>query len=269
MEKVFKTVILEKNEGVAFITLNQPQKMNAVDQEMIEEMIFAAKEVEDDPLVKVVVLTGSGRGFCAGGDLDSTMYDIKDPGDLSGVLLRFGQLSLSLRNMPKPVIAMVEGIAAGAGFSFVLACDIIIASDKARFGHVYQNIGVQSDCGATYFLPRMVGTPKACELIFTGDIIDAHEAERIGLVNRVVPAEDLREKTMELALRLAGKSSFAIGMAKKSIYQASNMDLATAIEFETRAHTLTMLSDDMQEGIAAFKEKRSPEFKKRQKKHAG
>ena len=164
--------------------------------------------------------------------------------------------------MPKPVIAMLNGAAVGAGLSFVLACDIIIASDKARVGTVYQNLGVMSDAGATYFLPRLVGVSKACELIFTGEIIDAQEAERIGLFNRVVPAEELESKTMELALNLARKSPLAMGTAKKSIYQALTMDVATAIEFEARAHTLTMLTDDMHEGIAAFKEKRAPQFKK-------
>ena len=261
MDTGYKTIILEKKSGIATITLNQPQKFNSIDQDMIEELIMATQEVHNDPEVKVVILTGRGKGFCAGGDLDSPMYDIKDPGTLSEIVLKFGQFSLALRNMPKPVIAMVNGVAAGAGFSFVLACDIIIASDKARFGHVYQNIGVQSDGGSSYFLPRIVGVPRACELMFTGDIIDAKEAERIGLVNRVVPADELEERTMELALKLTGKSSFSIGMAKKSIYQCLNMDLAAAIESEARSHTLTMLSDDMQEGISAFKEKRSPKFK--------
>jgi 2-(1,2-epoxy-1,2-dihydrophenyl)acetyl-CoA isomerase len=163
--------------------------------------------------------------------------------------------------MLKPAIAMVNGVAVGAGFSFALACDIIMASDRARFGHVYLNIGVQSDCGATYFLPRLIGVARACELIFTGNIIDAAEAERIGLVNRVVPAEELETGTMELALSLTKGPALAMGLAKKSIYQGLTMDLASAIEFETRAHVITMISDDMTEGITAFKEKRTPKFK--------
>ncbi len=262
METGYKAIILERKAGLATITLNRPERMNAVDQEMIKELVRGTEEVKDDPEVKVVILTGRGKGFCAGGDLDSSIYDIRDPGELFAVVMMFGQVSLNLKTMPKPVIAMVNGVAAGAGLSFVLACDIIMASDRARFGHAYLNIGVQSDAGATYFLPRIVGVPKACELIFTGEIIDAREAERIGLVNRVVPAEELVDRTIELASKLTEKPSLAIGLAKKCIYQGSTMDLATAIEFEARAHTMTMLSDDMKEGISAFKEKRSPKFKK-------
>jgi 2-(1,2-epoxy-1,2-dihydrophenyl)acetyl-CoA isomerase len=262
METLNKLIILEREAEVATITLNRPETMNAIDKQMIEELVAATEEVQDDPEVKVVILTGRGKGFCAGGDLDSPIYDLTDPGELSAVVLMFGKVSLNLRNMPKPVIAMVNGVAAGAGFSFVLACDIIIASHRARFAHAYLNIGVQSDAGATYFLPRIVGVSRACELIFSGEIIDAREAERIGLVNRVVPAAELGDRTMELALKLTQKPSLAIGMAKKSIHQGLTMDLATAIEFEARAHTMTMLSDDMKEGVAAFKEKRSPQFRK-------
>ena len=261
METEYKAIILKKEAGVATIIFNQPEKMNAMNEELIGELIPATENVQNDPEIKVMILTGSGRVFSAGGDLDSSVYDLKDPGELSELIFKFGQFSLTLKNMPKPVIAMVNGVAAGSGFSFVLACDIIIASDKARFGHIYQNIGIQSDGGASYFLPRIIGVHKACELIFSGDVIDAHEAERIGLVNRVVPAEDLEEKTMEFALKLTGKSPFAMGMAKKSIYQGLDMDLTTALESEARGHTLTMLSDNMQEGIAAFKEKRTPKFK--------
>lgn len=260
MGKEYKAIILKRESGVATIVLNRPEKMNAVDPEMIEELVAATEEVRDDPAVRVVILTGAGRGFCAGGDLDSSIYETKDPGELSAVVLRFGQVSLNLRNSAKPVIAMVNGVAVGAGFSFMLACDIIIASDTARFGHVYLNIGVQSDAGATYFLPRMIGVPRACELIFTGKIIDAHEAERIGLVNRIVPAHELEAKVMEFAMKLAKSPALAIGMAKKSIYQGLTMDLTTAIEFEARAHVMTMISDNMREGISALKEKRPPRF---------
>lgn len=258
---IYKYVILNRKSNVATIIMNRPEKLNAIDQEMIEEMVVATEEVGNDPEVKVVILTGNGKGFCAGGDLDSSLYNIKDSGDLTAVILQSGQISINLRRMPKPVIAMVNGAAVGAGFSFALACDIIFASDKARFGHAYLNIGVQSDSGSTYFLPRMIGVSKACELIFTSRIIDADEAERIGIVNRVWPAAELEEKTIEFAISLTKKSTFSIGMVKKSIYQALTMDLATAIEFESRSHVLTMLADDMTEGISALKEKREPKFK--------
>ena len=257
----YKTIILEKKDKVAKLTLNRPDKMNGLDQEMCQELVAATEEVGKDGDVKAVIITGSGKAFCAGGDLSSTMYDVKDPKALSDIILMFGQVSVNINTMAKPTIAMVNGAAVGAGFSFALACDMRIASDKARFGHVYLNIGVQSDAGGTYFLPRLVGVAKACELVFTGKVIDAAEAERIGLVNWVVPAGELESETTKLAAQLARGSSLAMGMAKKSIYRGLTMDLPTAVEFEARAHTLTMISDDMTEGIAAFKEKRQPNFK--------
>lgn len=257
----YRAIVVDKEDREARITMNRPDKMNGVDQQMCQELIDATQELGRDGDVKVVVLTGSGKSFCAGGDLSSSMYDIKDPKELSDIILMFGQVSINMNTMAKPTVAMVNGAAVGAGLSFALACDIRIASDKARFGHVYLNIGVQSDAGGTYFLPRLVGVAKACELIYTGKVIDAAEAEKIGLVNRVVPADDLESETKKLTARLAKGSTLAMGMAKKSIYRGLTMDLATAIEFEARAHTLTMISDDMTEGISAFKEKRQPNFK--------
>jgi len=255
-----KFIILERIEGVATITLNRPEKLNGIDLAMCRELILVTEELATDPEVRVVIFTGKGRAFCAGGDLDSSMYDVKDPHQLKEIIYMFGQVALNLRNMPKPVIAMVNGVAAGGGLGLALAADIIIASDKARLGHAYLNIGVQSDTGAIYFLPRLIGTAKAAELIFTGKIIDAAEAERIGLVNRVVLAENLVAETMELASKLAKGPTLAMALAKKSLYQCLTMDLASAIEFEARGHVMTMLSEDMTEGIAAFKEKRTPHF---------
>lgn len=256
----YNSIILERSEGVATVTLNRPERLNAMDQATITGLLAAIEELTRDPEVKVVVLTGKGKAFCVGGDLDTPMYDIKDPSELGGLILMLGKIVLSIRNMPKPVISMVNGAAVGGGFGLALAADIIIASDKARLGHVYLNIGVQSDTGAIYFLPRLIGVSRAAELIFTGKVIDAAEAERIGLVNRVVPAERLEAETMELAAKLAKGPSLAMGLAKKSLYQCLTMDLASALEFEARGHVMTMLSEDMTEGIAAFKEKRAPAF---------
>lgn len=256
----YKSILLEIENGIAKITMRRPDQMNAVNIEMASELVEVTESLGRNKEVRVVVLTGDDRAFCAGGDLNSSIYDIKNPIELERVILMVGQISLNIRNMSKPVIAMINGAAVGAGFSFSLACDMRICSDKAKLGHVYMNLGVQSDAGGIHFLPRLVGTAKACELVFTGNIIDAHEAERIGLVNKVVPADELESETMKLASHLATRASFALSVAKKSIYQGLNMDLATAVEFEARAQTLTMLSDDMTEGIAAFKEKRSPKF---------
>ena len=257
----YQTIMITKEDGIATITLSRPEVMNAVNEEMLKELVEATREVGDDEAVKAVILTGAGRAFCAGGDLEAPMYKITNSAEMRGLVAEFGKIPLNLRNMPKPVIAAVNGAAVGAGLGFALAADIIIASERARFGHVYRNIGIMSDCGAIYFLPRLIGVSKACEIIFTGKIIDAREAERIGLVNQVVPADQLEAVTKELALKLAKGPSVAIGLAKISIYQGLGMDLPTAIEWEARAHAISMLTEDMKEGIKAFKEKREPVFK--------
>jgi len=257
----YNSILTTLDSGVLKIIMNEAKKMNSVSEEMCRELIQATGEAASDPMARVVILGGSGKAFCAGGDLGSPIYDIKDPMKMNQIIMMFGQVSLNLRNMAKPSIAMVNGVAVGAGLGFALACDMRIAADNARFGHVYVNIGVQSDAGCTYSLPRLIGVAKACEMIFTGEIIDASQAEKIGLVNRVVPAADLEAETMKIAAKIARGPAFAIGMAKKSIYQGLTMDFASAVELEARAHTLTMLSDDMTEGIAAFKEKRQAKYK--------
>lgn len=259
----YETIMVTKEDGVATITLNRPEAMNSVNEGMLKELVEVTQEVGDDEAVKVVVLTGAGRAFCAGGDLEAPMYKITNSAEMRRLIVEFGKIPLNLRNMPKPVIAAVNGAAVGAGLGFALAADIIIASEKARFGHVYRNIGLMSDCGSIYFLPRLIGVSKACEIIFTGKVIDAGEAERLGITNQVVPADQLEAVTKELAVKLAKGPSVAIGLAKMSLYQGLGMDLPTAIEWEARAHAICMLGEDMQEGIKAFKEKREPVFKGR------
>ena len=257
----YETITVKKEEGVATITLNRPEAMNTVTEQLIKELLEATEEVGSDNSVKVVVLTNTGRAFSAGADLNAPIFEITNPVEMWKVVVEVGKIPLNLRNMLKPVIAAVNGVAVGAGLGIALAADIILASDKARFGHAYRNIGLMSDAGAIYLLPRLIGVSKACELIFTGKIIDAAEAEKIGLVNRVVPADQLETEVKELALKLAKGPSATIGLAKASLYQGLLMDLPTAIEWEARAHTITMLAEDMQEGIKAFKDKREPVFK--------
>lgn len=256
----YRSVILERKQGVAWIILNRPEKLNGMDLDMADELISASCEVAEDPETKVVVITGKGRAFCAGGDLSSSMYEIRDPQTLERIVLKFGRVAMNLRNMPKPVLAMVNGAAVGGGFGLALAADIRVASENARLGHAYLNIGVQSDTGAIYFLSHLVGVAKAAELIFMGKIVDAQEAEKIGLVNRVVPAERLESETAQMAEKLANGPALAMGLAKKTLYQSLTLNLAEAIELEARGHVLTMISEDMAEGIAAFKGKRSPRF---------
>ncbi len=259
----YQTILVTKENGIATIKLNRPDAMNSVNEKMLEEFVEVTGALKNDDTVKVVVLTGAGRAFCAGGDLGAPMFSISNSAEMIRLVEEFGKLPLNLRSMPKPVIASVNGAAVGAGLGFALAADIIIASDKARFGHAYRNIGLMSDAGSIYFLTQLVGVNRACEIIFTGKIIDANEAEKIGLVNKVVPADQLEAATKEMALALAMGPSVAIGLAKMTIYQGLGMDLPTAIEWEARAHTITMLTEDMKEGIKAFKEKRAPLFKGR------
>ena len=259
----YNTIIVEKEEGVATVTLNRPDKLNALTPKMLEELEAATEELAHDNDVKVVVITGAGRAFCAGADLDHPIFNMTEPADVKEVMQKFHQIPLNIRKIPKPVIASVNGAAVGAGCNYALACDIVIASETARLGEVFVNIGLHPDCGGTYHLPRLVGTAKACELLFTGKIIDAKEAERIGLVNQVVAADQLETVTKELALSLAKGPFLAISMMKTSIYQGLEMDLASVLEREAATQSICILTDDCKEGISAFKEKRKPIFKGR------
>lgn len=259
----YKTILLEKAGGVATITLNRPDKMNALNQEMADELLDAINNASTDNAVKVVVLTGSGRAFCAGGDVDSPMFSVTNAGEAKGMVEQFGNVTLALASLTKPSIAAINGIAAGGSVAYALACDMIIAVEKAKFIMPYVNVAVHPDCGCSYFLPRAVGVAKACELVFTATPIDAKEAERIGLINKVVEADQLEAVTKELAGKIAQGPALALSMAKASIHQAVSMDLASVLEMEARAGAITLLSEDCKEGSAAFMEKRAPQFKGR------
>jgi 2-(1,2-epoxy-1,2-dihydrophenyl)acetyl-CoA isomerase len=255
----YETIILKKEEGVATIILNRPDRRNAITSTMSAELLKATEELGWDDAVKVVVITGAGPAFCAGGDLESLLG--ATPLEIAEVIRKGGtRIILNLRKMLKPVIVSVNGAAVGAGCNLALAGDIIIASENARFGEVFVNIGAHPDWGGTYFLPRLVGVTKACELFFTGKTLDAKEAERIGLVNEVVPADLLETRTRELALSLARGPSVAIGLIKNSIYQGLETDLASALENEAKAQALCFLTDDLKEGLKSFSEKRPPVF---------
>ena len=261
----YEDIILEKDNGVATIIINRPERMNALVIKTVEELVKAIEEVAQDRDIRVLVLTGKGRAFCAGGDLEGIESDIikEKSVKLAEITRRYGMVSFGLRNLTKPTIASVNGAAVGIGLNFALACDIIIASENARFGEAFVNMGLHPDGGGTYFLPRLVGVAKACELIFTGDIIDAREAEKIGLVNKVVPQDSLESATKELAFRLAKGPPAAIGLAKVSIYQGLEMNLAQVLEREAAAQALCLATEDCKEALTAFREKRPPVFKGR------
>ncbi len=257
----FETILFRKDGPLATIAFNRPQRKNAVGPQTVEELLKALADVAADSSIKVLVLTGSGGVFCSGGDLQSEMFQPKPPIAYKAMTARYGEVTFAIRSLPKPVIAAVDGAAVGIGFHYALACDIIIASDKARFSEGFAGIGLHPDGGGTYLLPRLVGVAKALELIFTNRMIDAQEAERIGIINRVVPGDNLEAAVKEMAQSIASGPSVAFGLAKISVYQAQSLDLASALEAEARAQAICLHTEDHREGVQALFEERKPEFR--------
>lgn len=254
-----KTVLLTQTDGVATITLNRPAALNALDRQLVDDLTETLQTVQEDPAARVVVLTGAGKGFCAGGDL-FYILSLPSPTAARDFVVRAGNTVALLMAMPKPVIAMVNGVAAGAGFNLALACDIIFCAQSARFGQSFAKVGLVPDCGGMYLLPRVVGLHKAKELMFTGDLIDAATAQDLGVVNRVVPDADLKQVTYDFARRLAQGAPIALGLMKRALNRSVNMDLADVLELEADLQSLCTQTQDHKEGVAAFKEKRAPVF---------
>lgn len=257
----YETLILKSEDGIATITLNRPDKLNAMSDKMIRELCSVTSDLKEDNSVKVVIINAKGRAFSAGGDLNAEIFSIPSSMELKRTLNRTHQYILNLRTMEKPVIASVHGLAVGGGCDLALACDIRIASEDSKFSIAYVNVGLHPDLGASYLLAPLVGFGKACELIFTGKMIDAREAERIGMVNQVVPAEQLSSATLEMARAIAKGPSIAIGYAKTSIYQSWHRDILAAQEEEARIQAVVWTTEDAKEGVRAFVEKRKPNFK--------
>jgi 2-(1,2-epoxy-1,2-dihydrophenyl)acetyl-CoA isomerase len=264
---LYETLLYEVDQSVATITLNRPAVLNAVNSQMIEELQAVLDIIRDDAAVRAVVLTGAGRGFCSGADLKARqrVQPSETPQNTSNAgahhLQRtFNPLILAIRTIEKPFLAAVNGVAAGAGCNLALACDIVLASDAARFGNVFTRIGLIPDCGGHFFLPRLIGFHKAAELMFTGDIIDAHEAVRIGLINRVVPQAELAKQSRELAERLARGPTRAIGLCKRTLNLGINADLAGVLDAEAEGQAVARQTEDHWEGVQAFLEKRSARF---------
>jgi 2-(1,2-epoxy-1,2-dihydrophenyl)acetyl-CoA isomerase len=258
-------VLYDKRDSIATLTLHRPETLNAMNEAMMAEFERLLIDIEADPDIRAVVLTGAGRGFCSGGDQkrDSGTegQEKRFDGDLGGALIeRLNRCVLRLQRLPKPVLGSINGVAVGAGCNLALATDLRIASDTARFGEVFSRIGLVPDGGGTYFLPRLVGTAKALELIMLGDIIDAQEALRLGLVNRVVAADQLQAETQQLAERLAHGPTLAHGLAKAGVYQGLHMTLEDVLNMEMRNQAIAARSQDRAEGVAAFRQKRPPHF---------
>jgi enoyl-CoA hydratase/carnithine racemase len=251
------------SNGVATIKLNRPERLNALTFQVYTELTdtFAALRGESD--VRVVVITGEGRAFCSGGDVHDIIGELLSR-DMEG-LLEFTRMTCELveniRLLHKPVIASLNGTTAGAGACIALASDIRIASELARIAFLFVKVGLSgADMGAAYLLPRVVGLSKATELLYTGDFIEAREAERIGLYNHVVPAEQLETTTNEFATRLAGGPAFAIAKTKEMLNRELNMNLKTALECEAQAQAICMKHPDYREAYEAFVQKRVPKF---------
>jgi 2-(1,2-epoxy-1,2-dihydrophenyl)acetyl-CoA isomerase len=257
----YATLTVERAGAIATLTLNRPEARNALDLAMRRELAAALDEVEADSGVRVLVLTGAGGHFCAGGDVKSMRERRYTAADGRARVEALNRLVLRLVDFPRPTIASVDGFAVGAGCNLALACDLVVASDRARFGQVFARIGLVPDGGGTWLLPRLVGLARAKELIFTAEVIDAAEAARIGLVNRVVPPAALAEETTRLAERLAAGPPLALRLAKRLVNRAVASDLAPALEAEAAAQAIAVTTEDHQEGLQAFFEKRAPRFR--------
>ncbi len=258
----FETILYTISGGVCTITLNRPEIYNALNEQMKKEFNDALKDAEKDPSIRCLVIRGAGeKAFCSGQDLKEpsgkgTRRSLKESLEKS-----YNPMIRKMRMMEKPIIGMINGVAAGAGLSIALACDYRIMADHATLIEVFIRIGLVPDSGSHWFLPRLVGMAKAFEYAALGDDIGATEAERVGLVNKVVPSAELERTTMELAKRLAGAPTKAVGLIKRTLNKALTSDLDTLLDYEATIQEIASLTDDHQEGVRSFLEKRPPQFK--------
>lgn len=260
----YKNIIYQVENRVAYLTFNRPDALNAVNAEMMAEILHALEDARYDEGVGAVTVTGAGRAFSAGGDVKTMPERLKmNPVERRANIRKLSRMITAFQQIEKPVVAAVNGAAVGAGCSIAMACDIRLASEKSKFGLVFVKRGLHPDMGGSYFLPRIVGTGRACEMIFTGKIIDAQEADRIGLVNRVVPTEKLMEEARTLAEEIANGPAVAVGISKVAIYKGLESDLEAALDYEAFAQSICSQTEDAKEGVQSFLEGREPVFKGR------
>lgn len=263
VDPVDSLVLHATDNGVSWITLNRPEAMNAVTWDQRERIIALLDAASADPAVRAVVITATGRAFCAGADLSggAAAPGERVAGDVARTIRRGAQRLVSaVLDCEKPVIAAVNGTAAGIGAHLAFACDLVLASDRAKFIEVFVRRGLVPDGGGAYLLPRLIGPQRAKELMFFGDDLPAAAAERLGLVNRVVPAEDLEKTAREWAERLAAGPTRSIALTKHLVNASLDTDRSTAFAAEAAAQEINMTTDDAQEGVRSFVERRSPEF---------
>lgn len=259
MSEAFENILVEKKNGVCTITLNQPKTLNALNMVMREEVYIALTELANDAEVKVIVLTGAGKSFCSGGDI-GTMGEFK-PNQGRKRLQAIQRITRAIWTMDKPIIAAVNGYCTGAGMNIALSCDYIVADEAAKFCQAFTKIGLVPDLGGFYLLPRRVGLQRAKELVLLATMIDVNTAYEYGIVNKIVPNEKLLEEAYIVADKLAKGPSLAYALAKTLLNKSLDTDFEHALSDEAFAQDMCMMTEDFQEGIAAFKEKRKPEFK--------
>jgi 2-(1,2-epoxy-1,2-dihydrophenyl)acetyl-CoA isomerase len=256
----YKTILLDTTDGIATLTLNRPEVLNAFNDVMAEEVIAALKQVERDNAARCLVLTGAGKGFCAGQDLGA-LRDRSEAVSFRDHLLRtFNPIISRLRSLEKPVIGQINGAAAGAGLGLALACDLRYAADTAKFRMAFSGIGLAPDSGASYFLPRLIGYSRAFELAATNAPLAAQAALELGLVNSLFAPEKLAEAVREIALKLAQASPKALALTKRAMSRAFDFTLDEALDYEAHLQEIAGRSRDHHEGVAAFLEKRAPNF---------
>lgn len=259
---MFEHIQIVQTDGILTITLNRPERLNAFIGHMRRDLAEALEHAGSDRTVRVVIITGAGRAFCAGGDIAfmAELMQRRDAEEFSRILGAGRRVILAIRQMTKPVIASINGPASGAGCNLALACDLRIASSNATFSQSFTKVGLHPDWGGTYFLPRLVTPNKACELFFLGDSIDADEAARLGIVNQVVAPEELETATLQLAQRLQAAPPIALAAAKHAVYLSQAAELEEMLRYETEVQLRCFDSEDGHEGVQAFLDKREPRF---------
>lgn len=253
-----QSVLMEKNEHLGIITLNRPKSLNAMNADLVEGFHRALDIFVEDEDIRVIILTGAGRAFCAGGDL-GYLESLNDDKKRKAFIERVGEMTLKLRNCAKPVIGMINGVTAGAGVNLMLACDIVCSSEDAKFIQSFVNVGLVPDCGGMYLLKETVGLQKAKELMFTADVISAQEAEKLKMVMHVYTKEDLKIETEKIAQKIAQGAPMAI-MYMKKMLNKSYANLKDFLDEEALVQTFCLGTEDCKEGILAFKQKRQPNF---------